>query len=150
MRVRMTLAAAVAASLTLGACASMGGNGAGLSSPLSSTRAVSGASASGGSSGVAAEPTVRVQNQNWSDVVVYAVRGGRRHRLGMVTSMSSARFRLPRGLAMGSGDLQLVVDPIGSSRGFTSQPIHVGNGQDIALSVQNHLPMSTVSLWNHR
>ncbi len=149
MRVRMTLAAAVAASLTLGACASAGGNGAGLSSPLSSTRAASGGSAEG-SSRLTAEPAVRVQNQNWSDVVVYAVRSGRRHRLGTVTSMSSARFRLPRGLAMGSGDLQLVADPIGSSRGFTSGPIHVSDGQEVALSVQNHLPMSTVSVWNRR
>jgi len=149
MRVRTTLAAAVAASLTLGACASAGGNGAGLSSSYSSTTAVSGGS-SGGSASVAMEPTIRVENRNWSDVVVYAVRSGRRHRLGMVTSMSSARFRLPRGMAMGSGDLQLVADPIGSSRGFTSGPIHIGAGQEIALSVQNHLPMSTVSVWNER
>jgi hypothetical protein len=146
----MTLAAAVAASLTLGACASAGGNDAGLSSPLSSTTAAAGGSATGSSSRLTAEPTIRVQNQNWSDVVVYAVRSGRRHRLGMVTSMSSARFRLPRGLAMGTGELQLVADAIGSSRGFTSGPIHVSNGQEIALNVQNHLPMSTVSVWNHR
>ena len=149
MRVRMTLVAAVAASLTLGACASAGGNGAGLSSPLSSTKTVSTRSA-GSSTGLMAESTIRVQNQNWSDVVVYAVRSGRKHRLGMVTSMSSARFRLPRGLALGAGDLRLVADPIGSNRSFTSEPIHLGTGQEVALSLQNHLPMSTVSVWDRR
>ena len=147
MRVRMNLVAAVAASLTLGACASAGGTGAGMSSALSSTKAVTGESA-GSSSRVAAAPTIRVENRNWSDVVVYALRSGRRHRLGMVTSMSTARFRLPSGLAMGSGDLQLVADPIGSSRGYTSEPIHLNAGQEISFSVQNHLPMSTISVWN--
>jgi len=149
MRVRTTLAAAVAASLTLGACASAGGGSDGLSNAYSSTTAVSGGSG-GGSASLAMEPTIRVENRNWSDVVVYAVRSGRRHRLGMVTSMSSARFRLPRGMATGSGDLQLVADQIGSSRGFVSEPIHISTGQEIALSVQNHLPMSTVSVWNDR
>src|SRR5262249_3229502 len=39
--------------------------------------------------------TVYVQNDNWMDVVVYAVRGGARFRLGQVTSVQSAVFELP-------------------------------------------------------
>ena len=151
MRVRMTLAAAVAASLTLGACASAAG-GAGLSNSYS-------ADAAGGSgaetvaareSGSSRTPIIRVDNRNWADVVVYAVRSGRKQRLGMVTSMSMARFRLPESMVVGSGELQLLADPIGSSGGFLSAPVLVNPGQDIAFNVQNYLPMSSISVWERR
>jgi hypothetical protein len=151
MRVRITLAAAVAASLTLGACASAGG-GAGLSSSYS-------ADAAGGSgagtvaareSGSSRAPVIRVDNRNWADVVVYAVRSGRKQRLGMVTSMSMARFRLPDSMVTGTGELQLLVDPIGSSNRYLSAPVLVGPGQDVAFNVQNYLPMSSISVWEPR
>ncbi len=154
MRVRMTLAAAVAASLTLGACASAGG-GAGATSSFYSAgdaggSAAAAATASGGESRSGRAPIVRVENRNWADVVVYAVRSGRKQRLGMVTSMSMSRFRIPEAMVVGTGDLQLLVDPIGSSNGYLSAPVQVGPGQDIAFNVQNYLPMSTISVWERR
>lgn len=146
MRVRMTLAAAVAAGLTMGACAPAGAPGAGLASPYSSARAVSGASSLKAESGL----TVRVENRNWSDVVIYAMRAGRSYRLGMVTSMNTIRFRLPPGLSVGGGDIRLVVDPVGSGRRFTTAPVMATAGQEVAFTVENHLPISSVSVWNRR
>ncbi|HYJ80722.1 MAG TPA: hypothetical protein VEW03_14000, partial [Longimicrobiaceae bacterium] len=66
MHALRTLAAAVAAGLTPSACASTGG------------------AAPGGTDRPAprAQTTVRVENHNWQDVVVYVVGSGVRTRLG--------------------------------------------------------------------
>src|SRR5690606_8283601 len=59
---------------------------------------------------------VEVTNQNWSDVVVYAVRLNQPVRLGMVTSMSVERFKLPRSTASSGDHIRLMISPIGSSQ----------------------------------
>ena len=59
--------------------------------------------------------TVYVQNDNWLDIVVYAVRGGARFRLGMVTSVQSAVFELPSAALGASSSLSLLADPVGGT-----------------------------------
>lgn len=87
--------------------------------------------------------TVNVENHNWSDIVVYAVRGGRRYRLGTVTSMQSAEFMVPPGLLGGSADLRLMLDPIGSRHAFVTEQILVTPGDRVLFSVENYLPLSS-------
>ncbi len=58
------------------------------------------------------ETTVRVINNNWDDVTVYATRDGYRHRLGKVTSFTSRVFTLPPTFLIWSGELRLIADPI--------------------------------------
>ena len=94
------------------------------------------------------EVTVQVQNQNWSDMVVYAVRGGMRVRLGTVSAMSRGSFPVPRTALAGSGQLRLLADPIGSSRGFLSDVLSVRPGQRVSLEVGHDLAMSFTSVWN--
>ena len=137
MKAIRTLAAAVAAVLTLGACASSGGGAGAVPARIDGPRGVE-----------ASAPTIKVDNRNWADVVVYAMRGGSRVRLGMVTSMSTQTFRVPRSLLTGSDNLRLLVDPIGSSQGYVSEAILVRPGQQIAFNVQNHLSMSSVAVWD--
>ena len=60
--------------------------------------------------------TVYVENDNWLDVVVYAVRGGARFRLGMVTSLQSTVFQLPSAMLGASTNLFLLASPIGGSQ----------------------------------
>ncbi len=55
--------------------------------------------------------TVRVINNNWDDVTVYAVRDGYRHRLGRVTSFTSRVFTLPARFLIWSGELRFIADP---------------------------------------
>ena len=56
--------------------------------------------------------TVRVINNNWDDVTVYAVRDGYRHRLGKLTSFTSRVFTLPPTFLIWTGELRLIADPI--------------------------------------
>jgi hypothetical protein len=62
--------------------------------------------------------TVYVQNDNWLDMVVYAVRGGARFRLGMVTSVQSAVFQLPQAALGATNSLFLLADPIGGNQSY--------------------------------
>ncbi len=128
------LAAVVAATLTVAACGpALAGSSNGVGRPARAEAAL-----------------VTVENQNWSDMVVYVTQGGMRMRLGMVTSMRSATFRLPAMFLGHSGDIRLVADPVGSSETYVSEVIQVHNGQQISLSVQNSLQLSNVAVWNGR
>jgi len=90
---------------------------------------------------------VTVQNDNWLDVVVYAVNGSTKFRLGSVTGISSGSFRLSAGLSP-TGSLRLLVDPIGASNGYLTEAITLTPGQRIELRVSSPLSMSTVAVWN--
>jgi hypothetical protein len=129
-----TLAAALAAALLAAACA-----------PGATTHA---GPADAPSRAWGEPATVKVQNFNWQDVVVYVVQSGQRVRLGMVTSMSMGKFRLPDRFLASAGDIRLLADPIGSTSGWTTEGIRVQSGQEVELSVQNSLALSSVAVWN--
>jgi hypothetical protein len=86
--------------------------------------------------------TVRVTNHNWADVVIYAVRGSARTRLGQVTSMSNVLFDLPEMTSSGN-DVRLYVDIIGSRAYFLTDVLLLSPGVEIRLWVENHLPASS-------
>jgi hypothetical protein len=94
------------------------------------------------------QAVVQVSNHNWADVVVYAVVSGARYRLGMLTTNQSGEFRLPPGVVSGSGEVRLLVDPIGSRDVYTTQPIHVRPGQWVDFKIENHLAISNWAVWN--
>ena len=141
-------AAAVAASLSLVACASAGG---GTSSAMDLADGPSDATAAHRSDAPARgsslpTATLHVENYNWMDVVVYAVQGTSRIRLGQVTSMGSANFRIPERFLAASENVRLMVDPIGSTEGYMTDGIVVRDGQRVSFSVQNALQFSSVSV----
>ena len=91
--------------------------------------------------------SVEVTNNNWADVAVYALRDGSRQRLGMVVSMGTTVLRIPPVMVAGGNQLQLLVDPIGSSQVHVTEPFLLDVGQRVELRVQNHLATSSVSIW---
>lgn len=119
---------ALLVTLSLGACATNSGPQSG---PLPSE------------SGTA---NVRVTNNNWADMNVYAERGGMRVRLGTVTTMGSRLFRLPRALMNGNGDVRLVADPIGSRETHVTSPVQVWPGQTVAFRIENHIAISSITV----
>src|SRR5215213_2869013 len=129
MNALKTLAAAVAASLTLSACGTATG----------AARLPDGPAP--GRTATAVQPAMlKVSNYNWMDVVVYAVQGNSRVRLGQVTSMSSASFRLPPRMVANSVEpVRLMVDPIGSIEGWQTEGISVHPGEKVQFNVQNSL-----------
>ncbi|MQA91711.1 MAG: hypothetical protein GEU90_16065 [Gemmatimonas sp.] len=95
----------------------------------------------------ARKTTVEVENHNWSDMVVYAVRYTSRVRLGMVTSMEKREFKVPSSFSLGVGGLELVAEAIGSRERYLTGPINLNQGQRVELRLENQLPISTWSVW---
>ncbi len=89
------------------------------------------------------EVVVVVENRNWQDVTVYALRGGARVRLGTVTSMQTARFVLSTEMT-GSTQLRLMADPVGSLETFTSEPVRVEPGDQVQWRLANQLVQSAI------
>ena len=91
--------------------------------------------------------TLLISNYNWSDMVIYVLRGAQRSRIGSVTSMSTARFKLPESIAGTYGELRIVADPIGSTRTYTSPVINVVPGTQVELRVENNISVSTFAVY---
>ena len=68
---------------------------------------------------------LRVENQAFSDMVIYAVRGTQRVRLGLATGNSTQSFPIPSYLIRGAGPIRFLADPVGSNRTPVSEEITV-------------------------
>ena len=86
--------------------------------------------------------TVAVTNHNWQEIVVYAIVGSSRQRLGTVPAVKHATFQLPTGLMAFPGTVNLLLDPIGSRSTFRTGAIAVGSGQQIRLTVENQITLT--------
>lgn len=102
------------------------------------------ACASGGEDGYDAGPlghyaTLIVENDNTSNVTVYALRSGTRQRMGTVTGLSTERLEIRRTMLSGAGELNVGIDPLGSNRMYTAYPIYVSEGDVIEVTVSSFL-----------
>lgn len=88
---------------------------------------------------------VTVTNDNWLDVVVYAVRGSMRVRIGEVTGNSSSQLRIPASVVV-ANEVRLLVDPIGSTETYLSDPINVDTDQRVQLTVAPAVQMSSYAV----
>lgn len=94
--------------------------------------------------------TVRVVNDNWLDITVYAVRAGYPRRLGTVTSFTTRVFTLPSTLLTPSDDLRLIADPIGSRGSYTSEGLLVNPGDVVEWRVLNNIGLSNIFIHRPR
>ena len=78
---------------------------------------------------------VRVENQGFADMTVYAARSSERVRLGLVPGHSSAVFDIPAGLVSGLTPLRFIADPIGSTRLSVSEEIMVAPGDSVVMTI---------------
>lgn len=119
-----------------------------LASVLTACASAGNTRTSPGAASPAAGPTafrVNVQNDNFYDVVVYAVVSGVKTRLGSVVGHSRQLLRVPASL-LSLGSLQLFADPIGGERGTVLEPIAVSPGQQVSVTLTPSLNMSYVSV----
>ena len=77
--------------------------------------------------------TVRVENQGFSDMTVYAIRSGQRVRLGNAPGNTTTTFTIPANLIFGATPLRFLADPIGSNRTPVSDEITVQPGDQVRL-----------------
>ena len=94
--------------------------------------------------------TLYVQNDNWMDIVVYAVRGSSRFRMGQVSSLQSAVFELPSAVIGASGSVYILADPVGAvsaDRMFATDDIMLAPGHTIIdLRLDNVIDHSSWSV----
>ena len=90
--------------------------------------------------------TISVSNSNPLDMTVYAVNQSMRLRLGTVSTASTQHFTLSLHQISPTGELQLLADPVGSRRTFTSEPIHVFGGQEVEWVIQADVRQSTLTI----
>src|SRR5438093_13296244 len=88
---------------------------------------------------------VEVENHNWSDVVIYLVRGTQRQRLGMVNALSSTVFTFPYRRLGSSGDARLSAHAIGGG-GYTSESGLGQPGQSLKGTLESGLSRSVLGL----
>jgi hypothetical protein len=78
---------------------------------------------------------VEVVNQGFSDMVIYALDGAQRVRLGSVTGHSSRTLTIPGHLVGAGGTLRFLADPIGGNRTPVSEEMVVQPGDIVALTI---------------
>jgi hypothetical protein len=78
---------------------------------------------------------LEVQNQSFADMVIYAVNGAQRVRLGMATGNSTKSFALPSYLLRTGGPLRFLADPIGGNRTPVSEEMVVHPGELVTLTI---------------
>jgi hypothetical protein len=78
---------------------------------------------------------LQVKNQGFSDMVIYAVSGAQRVRLGLATGNSTKSFTIPTYLTRGAGPLRFLADPIGSNRTPVSEEMSVRPGDIVTLTI---------------
>jgi hypothetical protein len=82
----------------------------------------------------ASSAMVQVENQGFTDMVIYAISGGQRVRLGMTTGNSTKTFTVPRYLT-GAGPIRFLADPIGGNRTPVSEEMTVQPGDLVTLTI---------------
>lgn len=86
-----------------------------------------------------AQSSVRIQNQAWVDLNIFAVEGGgsdgSRRRLGTINGNSTAVFRLPDSLVGTGRDVRFIADPVGSAQTANSYSIYVRPGDQVTLTI---------------
>ncbi|HEX5869292.1 MAG TPA: hypothetical protein VFY65_02685 [Longimicrobium sp.] len=78
---------------------------------------------------------VELTNDGHQDMVLYVVRDAERYRLGYVSRMQTANFRLPRAGDRASYQMSLIVEPVGGGRSFATAPVVWHPGQTMLARV---------------
>jgi hypothetical protein len=78
---------------------------------------------------------LQVENRGFADMVIYAISGAQRFRLGLANGNSTRAFTIPTALLRGAGPLRFVADPIGGSRSPISEEIVVQPGDVVSLTI---------------
>jgi hypothetical protein len=88
-----------------------------------------------GSADQSAPTALRVDNQGFTDMNVYALRSAQRVRLGLAPGHANTIFTVPAGLMNGLTQLRFIADPIGGVRPSVSEEITVSPGDSVVLTI---------------
>ncbi|MGH7652226.1 MAG: hypothetical protein ACREMS_10335 [Gemmatimonadaceae bacterium] len=88
-----------------------------------------------GTSDQTSPTAIRVDNQSFADVTVYAARSAQRVRLGLAPGHANTVFTVPMVLMNGTTQLRFIADPIGGARPSVSEEISVAPGDSVTLTI---------------
>ena len=80
---------------------------------------------------------VSIENREFVDMNVYALRSGQRFRLGIASGHSTTVLGIPDYLVKAGDELQFVCDPIGAVREQLSERMTVYPGDQLVLIIYN-------------
>ena len=89
--------------------------------------------------------TLMVINHHPLNVTVFNVASGRRDRLGEVTAAAAASFKIHL-RRLPNSEMQLLADPIGSSRTTRTELLRVGVGDTVSWVLETDLARSHVEI----
>ncbi len=81
--------------------------------------------------------TIRVVNQNWHDMRIYAIVDGLSVRLGTVTGFTTRTLKIRRSLIGFGADLELVAFGLGNRSAIYSGHVIVSPGDQLEFRVEN-------------
>lgn len=79
--------------------------------------------------------TLRVENDSFNDMRIYAHQGGQRIRIGIAGGKAVSSFKLPKNMVYGITSLAFEAVPIGGNRTSISEQITISPGQDIVMRI---------------
>jgi hypothetical protein len=79
--------------------------------------------------------TLQVENRGFADMVIYAVSGSQRLRLGLATGNSTKSFPIPTSIVRTGGPLRFLADPVGGTRTPVSDEMVVQPGDVVTLTI---------------
>ena len=82
--------------------------------------------------------SIRIENQGFSDMTIYAIRSGQRVRLGNAPGNSTTTFTIPSNLIFGATPLRFLADPIGGNRSPVSEEITLLEGEEVVLRIPSN------------
>ena len=83
---------------------------------------------------LSAAATVTVHNEQWADMRVYVVDGDAEYRLGTISAMSSATFKVPRVISSPS-ELRFFAASLTSDESRSSEPVTVFAGSAVEFTI---------------
>jgi len=87
-------------------------------------------------------PMIHIVNHNTLDANVYMVVGSQTWRLDFVGGLGEDSVRFPLALVPGD-DIRVLVDPIGSSEAYLTDPVSYSGDESFQLTIENSLSLST-------
>jgi hypothetical protein len=89
---------------------------------------------------------VVVQNNGFYDQHVYAVQGGQRRTIGLVTGLTTQTLELPRVMAETQQDIQVLALPIAGGSTYLSQMLAVYPGDQVNVTLHTDATYSSTTV----
>lgn len=90
--------------------------------------------------------SLRVENHNWVNVIVYVLHDGQRTRLGMAAGSKVTDLTIPYWIVRQASTIQLYGDPVGSNDSVASEAVTVRPWMRLAWTLETDLSRSALAI----